>query len=411
MRRIWLFTTCAALLACGLREPTNVRHHESVSPLETALSAPRRVAEDPPSPPDQLAGLTGRARYLARLHQHRLGDDPPVVAWRKAGRTALEHPVVVVTPWIERVRFGIEAEDALAYAVALQRGHRLRVSVRAPDDHAGAVFLDVHLVDLERPSLIFDSDGASTLTVDISHGGTYLVRVQPELHVDGALEITLEASASLAFPVAGRDSRSVQSRFGAPRDGGRRSHHGLDVFAPRGTHAVAVTRAEVVGVGSSRRGGNVVWLRDQERGIWVYYAHLERALVREGDRVDAGDPVGEIGNSGNARYTGPHLHFGLYHRGPIDPWPFVHAARRTAPPVKASAHALGRPVCIDRNGVKLRAAPGGREVVRELSRDTWVIPVAAHRTWWRVELADGTRGYLPPRVTDPANATGPDGSC
>ena len=77
--------------------------------------------------------------------------------------------------------------------------------------------------------------------------------------------------------------------------------------------------------GTNRLGGNVVWIFDPSRGQSHYYAHLEKQAVSTGERVKAGDVVGYVGNTGNARTTPPHLHFGIYSRGegPVDPLPFV----------------------------------------------------------------------------------------
>jgi peptidoglycan LD-endopeptidase LytH len=38
--------------------------------------------------------------------------------------------------------------------------------------------------------------------------------------------------------------------------------------------------------------------------------------------------VGYVGNTGNAARTPPHLHFGVYERGAVDPWPFVAPDQR-----------------------------------------------------------------------------------
>ena len=57
-----------------------------------------------------------------------------------------------------------------------------------------------------------------------------------------------------------------------------------------------------------------------------YYAHLEawEPTLRTGDLVRAGDVLGEVGDSGNARGTPPHLHYGLYGaEGAIDPLPLM----------------------------------------------------------------------------------------
>lgn len=85
-----------------------------------------------------------------------------------------------------------------------------------------------------------------------------------------------------------------------------------------------VTRVE-----TTARGGNVVWLEPLFGDLRLYYAHLDTQLVRPGDFVLAGEPVGTVGNTGNAITTPPHLHFGVYLRrrgmrgGAQDPYPFL----------------------------------------------------------------------------------------
>jgi murein DD-endopeptidase MepM/ murein hydrolase activator NlpD len=136
-------------------------------------------------------------------------------------------------------------------------------------------------------------------------------------------------TAALTFPVSGVGSSAVRSFFRDPRDNNTREHHGIDIFAPRNTPVLAASDGVVSSVGTNRLGGNVVWIWDPERGQSHYYAHLEAQAVSVGERVNAGDVVGYVGNTGNARTTPPHLHFGIYSRGegPIDPLPFVRGAR------------------------------------------------------------------------------------
>jgi murein DD-endopeptidase MepM/ murein hydrolase activator NlpD len=57
--------------------------------------------------------------------------------------------------------------------------------------------------------------------------------------------------------------------------------------------------------------------------MYLYFAHLETREVERGDQVRAGQQIGTVGNTGNARYTRPHLHFGIYSSGPIDPFHFI----------------------------------------------------------------------------------------
>ena len=118
-------------------------------------------------------------------------------------------------------------------------------------------------------------------------------------------------------------TRTIVDTWAAPRPGGRR-HEGVDIFAPRDTPVVSTTRGLVTRVGTNDLGGQVVWVLGP--GLEShYYAHLQRQAVTVGTRISAGDIVGYVGNTGNARTTAPHLHFGIYRRGegPIDPLPWV----------------------------------------------------------------------------------------
>ena len=175
-------------------------------------------------------------------------------------------------------------------------------------------------------------DSASgLLELEAEEDGELVVRLQPEALRAVRYVLTVRvAPLARAFPVAGRDERAAQSFWGAGRDGGRRSHQGVDIFAPRGTPVLAATAGIVTRVGENPLGGLVVWVTEPQ-GRWAfYYAHLDQQLVARGTRVAPGDTLGLVGNTGNARNTPPHLHLGIYRtgrRGAVDPWPFVHQPR------------------------------------------------------------------------------------
>ena len=95
-------------------------------------------------------------------------------------------------------------------------------------------------------------------------------------------------------------------------------------FAARETPALAVVDGTAQ-TGTNTLGGNVVWLRGGVFGESFYYAHLDRFAFEGTANVKAGDVIGYVGNTGNARTTSPHLHFGIYDRGAIDPLPFIRA--------------------------------------------------------------------------------------
>lgn len=137
----------------------------------------------------------------------------------------------------------------------------------------------------------------------------------------------------VAMPVQGVQARGVADTFGAPR-GRDRQHHGVDIFAERGTPVLSSTRGLVASVRESGIGGRQVWVLGpaHERH---YYAHLEDWApgIAAGRIVEAGDVLGTVGDSGNAKGTPPHLHYGIYGAaGPYDPLPLLRAG-----PTRAAA--------------------------------------------------------------------------
>lgn len=145
-------------------------------------------------------------------------------------------------------------------------------------------------------------------------------------------------SRSLAFPVAGKRS-NIGSYWGASRDGGRRSHKGIDIFAKKGTPVVAIADGVIVSKGNTPVGGKVLWLKSSKHAWTAYYAHLDKHKVRAGQRVRKGEVIGTVGNTGNARYTPSHLHFGIAsNKGWVNPLPYV----KHSPKVVAGKSKVGK---------------------------------------------------------------------
>jgi murein DD-endopeptidase MepM/ murein hydrolase activator NlpD len=125
------------------------------------------------------------------------------------------------------------------------------------------------------------------------------------------------------FPVAGLAWWT--NDWHACRDGCRRLHQGLDIFARHGTPLVAAADGVVTQKAVGGLSGIGVEIRDA-RGVEYYYAHLSRWAdgLREGMRVSRGQVIGYVGNTGNAIGTLPHVHFELQPRGvPRPPKPLV----------------------------------------------------------------------------------------
>jgi murein DD-endopeptidase MepM/ murein hydrolase activator NlpD len=152
--------------------------------------------------------------------------------------------------------------------------------------------------------------------------------------------------ASLNMPVVGVQPFDLYNSWGAARDGGKRSHKGIDIFAPKGTAIVAVADGIVSYIGEQPKGGLCLWLTT-ENGTSFYYAHLDRwaAGLYEGMEVSSGDLLGYVGNTGNAKTTPPHLHFGVNDNDEmVNPYPLLTKAavvKRARVNVEGSGAALG----------------------------------------------------------------------
>jgi murein DD-endopeptidase MepM/ murein hydrolase activator NlpD len=134
--------------------------------------------------------------------------------------------------------------------------------------------------------------------------------------------------ATLAMPVVGIRPYDLSNSWGDPRDGGRRKHRGIDIFAPKGTAVVAVADGIISYIGEQPKGGNCVWLTTED-GASFFYAHLDRwaAGLFEGMEVRAGDLLGYVGKTGNARTTPPHLHFAINQSDEmVNPYPILTKA-------------------------------------------------------------------------------------
>lgn len=113
------------------------------------------------------------------------------------------------------------------------------------------------------------------------------------------------------MPVRGIMPHQLQSNFGVARDGGARSHEGLDIMAPEGREVLAITSGKIDTKKWNNLGGNTIWLAGDD-GMIYYYAHLQsyRDGLNEGMRVRAGEVIGYVGKTGNA--STPHLHFEVH---------------------------------------------------------------------------------------------------
>jgi murein DD-endopeptidase MepM/ murein hydrolase activator NlpD len=112
----------------------------------------------------------------------------------------------------------------------------------------------------------------------------------------------------------------VSSGYGRrtdPIDGSAKFHTGIDIAAQEGSPVLAAAPGIVRRAGPRGGYGNAVEI-DNGGGISTLYGHAQALAVKEGDQVEAGQPVAFVGHTGRA--TGSHLHFEVRKDGkPTDP--------------------------------------------------------------------------------------------
>ena len=359
---------------------------------------------------DRFRDLTPYEAYQESLLEAGLAETALGRDWLVTGRRVVDGAAPVSLPFEEEGFIAPEKPGAMAYRVSIPRGQRLTAEVTLTSDEGTRVFVDLFRVarsEDDPPRPIFSSDSVPGQFIhEPWRAGEFILRLQPELLRGGRYRVTLRLEAQLAFPVEGHGMRSIQSLFGANRDAGRRTHDGVDIFARMGTPVLAASAGRVNRVNVTDLGGKVVWLRDPIRNSNLYYAHLDSQHVRNGQQVQVGDTLGFVGNTGNARTTPPHLHFGLYRRGegPVDPTPFVCPPSGEIAKLTADIERLGEWVRLRNDGIRLRAAPGSRSpIIRELGQYTPLRVLGGSGDYFRVRLPDGGNGYVAARLTEPAD--------
>src|SRR5690606_28002312 len=211
-----------------------------------------RLRPEPVTPHDRYA----RVLEDAGLQETALGRD-----WLAAAESALVSPVLVSLPFRERAFFSASEASAGGWTFTARGGERLRVTLAREDTSTFEVFADLYEMPedtSDAPERRAWADSTSLgFTHDVRSDARFVLRVQPELLRTGSVTVTIERGPSLAFPVQGRDTRAIRSFFGADRDAGRRVHHGVDIFAPRGTPVLAAVDGVIRSTRPNTLGGIV----------------------------------------------------------------------------------------------------------------------------------------------------------
>lgn len=362
--------------------------------------------------PEPYLPTNAHAAYLNSLEQANLTDTALGRDWISASKEALLEPVDISPPFKEVFYVDSAAAFAVGYRFDVKRGQRIELEIGFQGQQLTRFFIDLFRVNGESTQewvLVASSNqDKNRLEFEPRRDAPYVVRLQSELLRGGQFQVLIRNVASLDFPVSGRNSRSIQSGFGAPRDAGRRVHHGVDIFAPRHTPVFAPSKAYVRFVGEQNLGGRTVWLYDSKRSLHLYFAHLQRQDVEQYTNVEAGQIIGTVGNSGNARTTAPHLHFGIYvpGKGPVDPYHFISKTNVTPAKIEADLKALGYwvrakiPTVVLKSYLDSRSREG---VPLEQNSPMKVLAAAGNR--YRIQLPDGVSGCVPAGSVTPAEKT------
>jgi len=192
-----------------------------------------------------------------------------------ADSSAAAEPVVVAPLVSLPVAMAPDAEPAVADVSELVKAAQLRARAAAADSP-------------ENPPAV-PVDGPAARVADLATGGVQMV--------------------------SGRVSSGFGARWG-------KSHNGIDISAPVGTPIHAPMAGEVIASGPASGFG--LWVRVRhDDGTVTTYGHVNRSLVRVGEKVTAGEEIAEVGNRG--RSTGPHLHMEVQTPGgtAVNPRPWL----------------------------------------------------------------------------------------
>ncbi|MEU4239370.1 M23 family metallopeptidase [Actinoplanes sp. NPDC026619] len=200
-------------------------------------------------------------------------------------------------------------------AAATARHHHDVAALPDPTPVTAQTYIDD--VDAVPPEVLREGGGRAVVhrepvfAAGIGAQGVHLKsRPQPK--------VVVAAGAAWVNP---NPTARVTSCFG-PRWG--RQHEGVDMAAPDGTPIVAAGAGVVVRAGVEQGYGNAV-LIDHGDGWLTHYGHLSVIGVVAGQRVVAGEQIGNEGSTGHS--TGPHLHFEVhqgYYQNPVEPTGWMH---------------------------------------------------------------------------------------
>ena len=351
--------------------------------------------------------LSPHDAYAQRLKDAGLDKSAMGDTWLQKADSSLNTALNISIPYKETGYFSAEKIPSATLRFDAKRGQKLHITLSKKPESKFSIYLDLWQENspVDRRLLASADTTGSTLDYEVKENGKYILRLQPELLRSGEYTLTITAGPSLSFPVSSSGKPSIGSFWGDGRDEGGRKHEGIDIFATKHTPAIAAANGVVTGVRENTLGGLVVFMRPQDRDYTLYYAHLDKQLVQDGQTVHTGDTLGLVGNTGNARTTPPHLHFGIYtNGGAIDPLAFVDRIVTNPKPVTAPLNLLSATARTTNKINRLYKEPNEKALVRQtLPLSTALHIDAATDGWYKATLPDGSQGYIHSREVSSAS--------
>jgi peptidoglycan LD-endopeptidase LytH len=333
--------------------------------------------------------------YLEALKKAELLNASMAREWVTAGQTVFDDSVIVNIPFSESGYFQASNPEARSYRFSVKDGQVLTVNGATKAQEHAKVFMDLFVRRQDAWERLAYADSTFSITHEFSLDEECVLRLQPELLANVYYAINISITPVLINPVFGASNRSIGSFYGASRDNGKRLHEGVDIFAKKGTPVLAPTDGFISRVGNNPLGGKVVWMKDARRRHFYYFAHLDSQMVKPGMRVYQGHVLGLVGNTGNAKKTAPHLHFGIYQAGSKDPLYYIHRVGQAVASLPIDTGFQQKPLKVLPKKIALMTGPSKKATVRtSLARDTYVTVIGQSQDWYRISLPDDTEGYL-----------------
>jgi murein DD-endopeptidase MepM/ murein hydrolase activator NlpD len=347
-------------------------------------------------------------QYQRKLSAAGLDKTAMGMAWINAAQESLTKAVEIKIPYKEQGYFPAENIPATAFRFNGIRGQKISIRLEKTPASGFMVYMDLwELRPDGAPKLLSSADTLSAnISVEIEETKDYLLRLQPELLKSGSYVLEIISGPTLGFPVKASGRKRIESLYGVGRDANTRKHEGIDIFGAFHTPVVASADGIVTRVGENNLGGRVVFMRPNAKNYTLYYAHLDKQLATEGQQVRLGDTLGLMGNTGNARTTPPHLHFGIYtNGGAIDPLPFVNPVIPQPSHITAATANLNATLRSTKK-TALRQSPDNQALILEtLNSNTITHVEAATSNWYKATLPNGNTGYIEARSLTPVKTS------